>query len=111
MTNEVEELNEDQSHFNVLPSNPADRKKIKQQLHLITAQMQLIGDGRSAVKDIIDLLFDEYKIPKKVIRKLAKTMYDSNYVEVSAENTQFEVIYETLNEIQIPVEVVETEVE
>jgi hypothetical protein len=79
-----------------LPSNPADLKKIKSNLYTITDQMVLIAGHRDVIKETLNALHEEYKIPKKVLRKLAKTLFDANYYEVSSENTQFEIMYEKI---------------
>lgn len=48
---------------------------------------------REVVKDILNSLHEELKIPKKIIRKMAKTYHKSNYSEVLAEQEEFELLY------------------
>ena len=78
----------------VLPSNPEDRKKIKALLQEISAQYQMIDDRRAAIKDVIDALHADFKIPKKISAKLAKTLYNHNYDKVSEETELFKLFYE-----------------
>lgn len=49
---------------------------------------------REVVKEIINSVYEELKIPKKIIRKLAKTYHKSNFSEVVADNEEFELLYE-----------------
>ena len=48
---------------------------------------------REVVRDILNSLHEELKIPKKIIRKMAKTYHKSNYSEVLAEQEEFELLY------------------
>lgn len=81
-----------------VPSSQADRKKIKDALHEISGHYQFIDDRKEAVKDIINGLHDDFNIPKKIIAKLAKTLYKHNYTDVSQESTIFECFYESIVE-------------
>lgn len=49
---------------------------------------------RETVKSIIDEIYEELKLPKKLIRKIAKTYHKQNYAEVVAENQEFELFVE-----------------
>lgn len=52
---------------------------------------------RDTVKEIIDRVHQELKIPKKIIRKMANTWHKRNYNEVVAEQQEFETLYEGVN--------------
>lgn len=78
----------------VLPSSQADRKKIKDLLHEITAQMQIISDRKEAIKDVVTAIHDEFKLPKKIINQLARTMFKHNYDDVTHDTSIFEIVYE-----------------
>ena len=49
---------------------------------------------RETVKSIIDELYEELKLPKKLIRKIAKTFHKQNFSQVVAENQEFELFVE-----------------
>jgi hypothetical protein len=49
---------------------------------------------RDTLKEIINSVHEELKIPKKIIRKMAKTYHKKNYNEVVAEQEEFELLYE-----------------
>lgn len=80
----------------VIPSNPADRKRIKDALHEIVGCYQFIDDKKSYIKDVLDTLKENYDIPKKIATKMARTMHKHNYQDVSNESTTFELLYETI---------------
>lgn len=81
-----------------LPSSKSDREKIKKILHEISGQYQMIDDRKSAVKDMVDVLHEEFNIPKKIINKLAKTIHKNDYDDVSHETSLFEIIFEGIVE-------------
>jgi putative protein kinase ArgK-like GTPase of G3E family len=49
---------------------------------------------RDTVKSIIDELYQELKIPKKLIRKISKTYHKQNFSEVVAEQQELELFFE-----------------
>jgi len=49
---------------------------------------------RLAMKDILDATFDTLKIPKKILRKLAKVQYKQSFQEDVAEQGEFESLFE-----------------
>ena len=58
---------------------------------------------RLAMKDILDATFDTLKIPKKILRKLAKVQYKQSFQEDVAEQGEFESLFEGItNMIQMP---------
>lgn len=79
-----------------LPSNEADRTKIRKMLQELSGQLQMIDDRKAAAKDIVDALYQQYKIPKKIISKLAKTIHNDDYDDVSHETSLFETVYEVI---------------
>lgn len=82
----------------VLPSSPADRKKIKDAIYEISGQMQQIADKRSNITDTKKWLKEEFGLPPKITGKMAKTVFDANYAEVQQESTVFELAFENLFE-------------
>lgn len=81
-----------------IPSNPKDRQKVKQMLSEMTHCLQRIEDERESFKDIAKAIVDEFGIKKKIINKLARTMYKHDYANQQAENEHFEFLYESLVE-------------
>ena len=81
-----------------LPSNPKEREDLKSVIGEITQAMYRIDSEREAVKEIVNAASKKYEIDKKLIRKLATTMYNSNYADVQAENEEFQLLYESIIE-------------
>lgn len=81
-----------------LPSNPKDRQRLKMAIGEITNCLLRIDSEREAMKEIIGDANKKYGVDKKMIRKIATTMYKHNYADVTAENEEFELLYESLVE-------------
>lgn len=79
-----------------MPSNPADRKKIKDALYEMSGALQFIDDKRVYMKETAAILEENYALPKKVAMKMARTIFKDNYSDVSAESDQFTTAFETL---------------
>ena len=81
-----------------LPSSPSDQQKLKNAIVEITNCMLRMDSERDQIKEIINDVADTYDVDKKQVRKIATTMYKSNYSDVVEENREFELLYETLVE-------------
>lgn len=81
-----------------IPSNPKDRDKLKGMIAEITNCMLRIDGEREQMKEIITDAAEKFEIDKKLVRKIATTMYKANYADLQAENEEFELLYETLVE-------------
>ena len=81
-----------------LPSSPNDRQKLKLAIVEITNCLLRMDSERDAMKEIIAEASSKYGVDKKMVRKIATTMYKHNYSDVQQENEDFELMYETLIE-------------
>ncbi len=77
-------------------TNLEERKKFKQTLYTITHYMQRIDDEKDAIKETVDDLSANTGIDKKLIRKLATTMYKRDYESRAEENQHFEMLWDML---------------
>lgn len=82
----------------IVPSSASDRKKLKAMLVQITDCLARIEGEREAMKDIVSKAEEEFGIKKKIISKLAKTMFKHDYSSLMEENSHFESLYEILVE-------------
>lgn len=82
---------------NILNS-PDERKKFKSMLAVLTKHMEGIDTHRESIKETVTDMSAEYGLDKKVINKIAKTMYKHNYGSLQEENRHFEILYETVVE-------------
>ena len=81
-----------------VPSSPADRQKFKLMLVEMTKCLQKIDDERESIKEIANSAQEQFSVKKKLVSKLARTMYKRNYADLQSENDDFESLYETLVE-------------
>lgn len=76
----------------------ADLKGIKDALGEISNEMTIIDGHKEAIKDIVDAIYDKYKLPKKVINRLAKTHHKQTFQEEIQLDNEFEAIYVGITE-------------
>ena len=79
-------------------TDPGERKKLKTALSTLTHHFQAIDDQKEAIKETVDDISSSTGLDKKVLRKLAQTMYKRNYASLQEENRHFESLYETVIE-------------
>lgn len=82
----------------IVPSDPASREKIRKVLELIGNEWAVIDGHKAVVKETIDAVAEEFELPKKFIRKLAKTMYMQNFKDQESEFEDFQELYEKVVE-------------
>lgn len=75
-----------------------ERQKLKVVIKNIVDSLTRIDGEREAIKDMIAGASEEYDIEKKMIRKLATTIHNSNFPEIQSENDDFEYLYESIVE-------------
>lgn len=68
-------------------------KSIRDALNEISNEMVVIDSHKDAIKDVINALYDNFKIPKKVIRRMAKTHHKQSFQEEVTEDNEFEALY------------------
>ncbi len=86
-----------ESQINI-PSTINDKQKIKLALDEIVGAGRFIADKKEYIKDCVATIHKEFNIPKKIITKIAKTIMDDNYWDVSNELSDFEALYEAIVE-------------
>lgn len=79
-----------------IPSSPEDRKKILNAIQEISNSLTRIAAERDLIKEILQNVEDNFELPKKYTRKVAKIYHKQNFKEVQAEQSELETIYETV---------------
>lgn len=79
-----------------VPSNKEDRRKLKAMIVEMTNALLRIDSERELLKEITSAASGEFGIQKKLINKLARTLYKNNYADLQSENEHFEFLYESL---------------
>jgi 16S rRNA C967 or C1407 C5-methylase (RsmB/RsmF family) len=75
-------------------------KEIKNKFDEISNSMTRMASERDLLKEIYNSLKEEYEIPPKIARKLAKTYHKRNMQEIAAEHADFEETYTTVFEVK-----------
>lgn len=68
-------------------------RSIRDALSEISNEMTIIDSHKESIKDVMDVIFDNFKIPKKVIRRMAKTHHKQSFQEEVTEDNEFEALY------------------
>ena len=79
-----------------VPSDPEERKLLKTMLAEMTKNLADADKQKEYMKETADSIYSQFGIPKKIINKLARTMYKRSYADLQAENEDFEFLYEAL---------------
>ncbi len=73
-----------------------DREKILGCLQEISNSLTRIEAERDLIKDILQRMQDEFEMPKKLSRKLARVYHKRNFEEEVADQNDFQEVYETV---------------
>jgi nitrate reductase NapAB chaperone NapD len=80
----------------VIPSNPADIKRIKDAVKQFSDCLVRVEGERDEMKAIADMIQEDLEIPKKVFVRLAKVFHKQSYDKEVQEKTDFEEFYEKI---------------
>lgn len=79
-----------------LSVNSHELKEIKSMIVEITNCLSRIDGEREQIKDIASAVEDKFNIKKKLVNKVARTMYKHNYADLQTENKHFEFLFEAV---------------
>lgn len=77
----------------VIPSSPEDRAKVQAALKEMSAAMTRIEAERDYINESLKMLEDNFELPKKYMRKVARVYHKQNINEVKNEFSDVEDIY------------------
>lgn len=80
----------------ILPTNPADRKKILDVMQEISNAYTRAEGEKSYVKEAIAALSEDFNLPKRTLSKLSKVLHKGNFDEEAGQFEDFSDLYETL---------------
>lgn len=75
-------------------------KKLKGYIDELVLHMSKNQGNNEAMKDIVDFANDELKIPKKIVKRMAKTQFKNSFQTEVAESKEFETLFESMNEVK-----------
>lgn len=79
-----------------VPTDPNELKKLKLMIVEMTHAMSRADGEKEHIKTIASEAAEQFGIQKKLVNKIARTMYKSNYASLQEENEQFELLYESV---------------
>jgi len=85
------------SNMVTIPSSPDDRKQIRERLNEVSNSMTRIEAERDHINEILADMQDEYELPKKHMRKVARVFHKQNINEVKEEFSDVEDIYNAVS--------------
>jgi hypothetical protein len=75
-------------------------KKLKGYVDEAVLHMNRNEANNQAIKDIVDVANDELKVPKKILKRMAKTQFKNSFQTEVAESKEFEALFESMNGIK-----------
>ena len=75
-------------------------KELKGAITEINDYQNSIKVKQNQIKEIIDVTFDNLKIPKKLIKRMAKVYMNQSLQEEVAEFKEFEALFEGITEVK-----------
>jgi uncharacterized protein (DUF3084 family) len=78
--------------------NAEDLKALKSSFKEVSNCLTRIKSEREDIKSELDALFDKYKIPKKIIKRIANSYHKQSFQEELLEDKEFEAIYSGISD-------------
>jgi hypothetical protein len=75
-------------------------KELKGAITEINEYQFSIKQKQNQIKEIVDVTFDNLKIPKKIIKRMAKVYLNQSLQEEVAEFKEFEALFEGITEVK-----------
>jgi hypothetical protein len=75
-------------------------KELKGAITEINEHMFNIKQKQNQIKEIVDVTFENLKVPKKIIKRMAKVYYNQSLQEEVAEFKEFEALFEGITEVK-----------
>jgi hypothetical protein len=75
-------------------------KQLKGYVDEIVLHLNRNKGNNEAIKDIVDIAHEELKIPKKIVKRMAKTQFNQSFQVDVAEYKEFETLFECMMEIK-----------
>ena len=74
--------------------NDSQKTELKNAIRELNDSMTRVAAERDFQKDTINAISDKTGVNKKIVRRMAKVYFKSNYAEEQEENRQFEEFYD-----------------
>ena len=75
-------------------------KKLKGYVDETVMYMNRNKTNNEAMNDIVGVAYDELKIPKKIIKRMAKVQFNNSFQNEVAESKEFEALFESMQDVK-----------
>lgn len=72
----------------------AQTKTLKDGIKEISVHLSRMDSEKEAIKDIVNSIYDEIKVPKKIINRMSKVYHKQSFFETVTEDKEFKELYE-----------------
>jgi type IV secretory pathway VirB4 component len=80
-------------HVSVNSLSQQDKQKLKNAIQEMNDSMTRVAAERDLQKEVLNKVFDDIGLDKKLTRRMAKTYFKANFNEEVDENKTFEELY------------------
>lgn len=84
------------SDADFIPKDPRKRNQLRAAIVEGANSLQRIEDEREIKKEIVNALYEEFDIPKKLLNKLIGTVHKRNFYDIQTEHQTFEEVYDLI---------------
>jgi len=71
-------------------------KTLRDGVKEMSVHLSRMDSEKEALKDIVSSIFDEIKVPKKIINRIAKVYHKQSFAETVTEDNEFQSLYATV---------------
>ena len=75
-------------------------KQLKGYVDEVVLHMNRNQSNNEAIKDIVSAANEELKVPKKIIKRMAKTQFKQSFQVEIAEDKEFEALFESMLDVK-----------
>lgn len=75
-------------------------KQLKGYVDEVVLHMNRNQANNEAIKDIVSAANEELKVPKKIIKRMAKTQFKQSFQTEIAEDKEFEALFESILDVR-----------
>ena len=87
-------IGHNQNFVSINSLSETQKKELKEAIQLLNDSMTRVSAERDYQKEAVNNISDKTGVDKKIIRRMAKVYFKSNYAEEQEENRNFEEFYD-----------------
>lgn len=87
---------------NISSLNEQERKKVKNAIMEMNDSMTRVAAERDLQKEVLNKMYDELGLDKKLLRRMSKAYFKANFNEEVDENKAFEESYDLIIKNTVP---------